>query len=183
MLLLLRLNQVLQLGVGLLLDTIRILLGSPLPPVTLPSSSSNPECFADHGCVSMQTCRPASQPTSPPSPPLLLSFFLTPHHQQSAISVSPPPANQIARPPCSPQEPAVTQRKEPVTKTIRHIRCTHPSTEDTSYQTTVCSLVTLTLHENPSNSFQDIRSYMCVHYVLVYCLWRLTVLLCISSTE
>lgn len=49
--------------------------------------------------------------------PLLLSpSHSHPHHQSSAISTSPPPANQIARPLCSPQEPAVTQRRDRVIK-------------------------------------------------------------------
>lgn len=79
----------------------------------------------------MSACRHANLPPSPlhlsPPPsstslfPLITLFLYHPHHQQSAISVSPSPANQIAWPPCSPQEPAVTWRREPVNK--RHTSC------------------------------------------------------------
>lgn len=96
------------------------------PSVVLQSPST------DHGGENMQTCRPVPQPSSlhlsvpffpllTPSPTTSLTLA-KPATPIISNSVSPPPANQIARPPCSPQEPAVTWRRGTVNKRNRQMR-------------------------------------------------------------
>lgn len=79
------------LRVGLLLQVpfmkVLLALRSSTPILlTLPSSSSVPECFADYGCVSMQTCKPAALSVFPslplPHPPT--------NNQQSAWTLHQP---------------------------------------------------------------------------------------------
>lgn len=77
------------------------------------------------------TPRPLYLSLSPPLPSLSSSALPPPtnhrHQQKPAISVSPPPANQIAQPLCGPQEPAVTCRGESQLHLRRKIKIKTPA--------------------------------------------------------
>lgn len=93
----------------------------------------------ERACRHATLASPLYPSLSRPRNPFLHQPYHHHHQQKPAISVSPPPANQIAQPLCGPQEPAVTCRGE----SQLHLRMnfkknTRDSTHTQSLQWNLC---------------------------------------------